>query len=122
VDDLKPPLEQVAQLSVQGHQSQANQLFQNEIVRDEAMQQTLETTTNYNISEAKRHTAKTVDEAKAAIQRSTVAGAAVDPGTFHSFAVRSACDEPFEQAGKSDGSHGPRAARYRDPWIWKATS
>jgi methyl-accepting chemotaxis protein len=75
--DLKPPLEQVAQLSVQGHQSQANQLFQNEIVRDaEAMQQTLETTTNYNISEAKRHTAKTVDEAKAAIQRSTVAGAA----------------------------------------------
>jgi methyl-accepting chemotaxis protein len=75
--DLKPPLEQVAQLSVQGQQSQANQLFQNEIVRDaEAMQQTLETTTNYNISEAKRHTAKTVDEAKAAIQRSTVAGAA----------------------------------------------
>jgi methyl-accepting chemotaxis protein len=75
--DLKPPLEQVAQLSVQGHQSQANQLFQNEIVRDaEAMQQTLETTTNYNISEAKRHTAKTVDEARAAIQRSTVAGAA----------------------------------------------
>jgi hypothetical protein len=60
---MKPPLEQVAQLSVQGHQSQANQLFQNEIVRDEAMQQTLETTTNYNISEAKRHTAKTVDEA-----------------------------------------------------------
>jgi methyl-accepting chemotaxis protein len=75
--DLKPPLEQVAQLSVQGQQSQANQLFQNEIVRDaEAMQQTLETTTNYNISEAKRHTAKTVDEARAAIQRSTVAGAA----------------------------------------------
>lgn len=75
--DLKPRLEQVAQLAVRGQQSQANQLFQNEIVRDaEAMQQTLETTTNYNISEAKRHTAKTVDEARAAIQRSAVAGGA----------------------------------------------
>ena len=74
---FKPQLEQVAQLSLQGQQTQANQLFQSKIVRDaEDLQRTLDAATAYNISEAKRHTAKTVDEARAAIQRSAVAGSA----------------------------------------------
>ncbi|WP_206240118.1 methyl-accepting chemotaxis protein [Novosphingobium terrae] len=72
---FKPQLEEVAQLSLGGKQSEANQLFQNKIVGDaEAIQRSLDATTDYNMSEAKRHTANSVREARAAIQRSALAG------------------------------------------------
>lgn len=72
---FKPAVEHVAQLCLQGQQGEAKRLFQTTIVRDaEAMQRTLDITTDYNIEEAKSYTANTVSEAIGAIRQSEALG------------------------------------------------
>jgi methyl-accepting chemotaxis protein len=74
---FKPEVERVAQLTAQGQQSEASHLFQTEVVRDaEAMQRTLDATTDYNIEEARSYTDNNVTEAGEAIRRSEVLGLA----------------------------------------------
>ncbi|WP_206239923.1 methyl-accepting chemotaxis protein [Novosphingobium terrae] len=75
--NFKPAVEQVSQLSLQGHRIEANDLFQTRIVHDaETMQRTLDAATDYNVEEAQRYTANTVIEARGAIYQSAILGVA----------------------------------------------